>query len=85
MPGKDTITLRVKEILRDQLNIEVLEDNSLIREDLGMDSFSALEVIYDLKEEFSIEINEKDFINIKTVKDLTGYVADKADKKKSLT
>lgn len=73
---KKLIETEVKKILSKQLNIDIKKINkdSLLRDDLGMDSFASLEIIYDLKEAFKIEIPDDYIKNIKKVKDILNFI-----------
>lgn len=67
------------QILVRQLDLDIhdIRSDSFLREDLGMDSFSVLEVNYDIKEAFSIDILGEDISRIKTVRDLTRTIQNK--------
>jgi acyl carrier protein len=40
-----------------------------------MDSFSAVELIFEVKEKFGIDIPQEDFSKIKKVKDIIKYIS----------
>lgn len=44
-------------------------DSELIK-DLGIDSFGRLMIVNSIEDEFSIEVDEEDFIKLKTVSDI---------------
>ncbi len=69
---------RVKELLANQLNVEVnkINENSRIVEDLGADSLDMIEMLMALEEEFSISVPDDQAEGLKTV----GNVADFIDK-----
>lgn len=69
---------RVKELLANQLNIEVnkINENSRIIEDLGADSLDMIEMLMALEEEFNISVPDDKAEGLKTV----GNVADFIDK-----
>lgn len=50
---------------------------SKLKEDLGVDSFSALMVINELEDEFSITIDETDFRTLKRVSDIVDRLKSK--------
>jgi acyl carrier protein len=68
-----------KEILSDRLNKQVTEIklDSRLREDLNMDSFSAIEVMYEIEDKFNIEIEDKDLVNLKTVDAAISFIISK--------
>ena len=70
--NRKEIEQKVKEILADRLDIDIKKiklDSDLV-DDLGMDSFGAVEVMYEIKEKFGIEISEEDFSSIEKVSDI---------------
>jgi acyl carrier protein len=77
MADKANIEKIVKEIMADKLSKDIKEirDNSILRDDLGMDSFSAVELIFEVKEKFGIDIPQEDFSKIKKVKDIIKYIS----------
>jgi len=75
--GKDNIELQVKQVLSEQLDIEIkrITDNASLTNDLGMDSFGSVEIAFELKERFGVEIPEEELANIKTVDDIIKYIS----------
>lgn len=73
------VELKVKEVLADKLNrnIDEIKPESLLLEDLGMDSFGSIETIFELEEKFSLKIPDSDLEKVKTVKDIVDYVSSK--------
>lgn len=76
---KEEIEKQVKEILAKRLNIEQgkISPESKLVEDLGMDSFGAIEVVFELEDRFKIEIPEKDLAEAKKVEDIVKYIYSK--------
>ena len=73
---KEEILKKVKEVLKDKLNIDsskIQPESSLI-EDLGVDSFDTIEIIFGLEEAFDISISENELANIKKVEDMVHYL-----------
>jgi acyl carrier protein len=67
----------VKEILAKQLNMEAAKislDSRLV-EDLGLDSFASVEVIFELEEKFSLKIPDSALYEAKLVRNIVDYVA----------
>lgn len=66
----------VREILAKRLNINIdkISRESILIDDLGMDSFGAVEVMFEIEDRFKIEVNERDLLNIKTVEDMISYI-----------
>lgn len=68
---------KIKSIIVDQLSVsleEVTDEASFI-DDLGADSLDIVELVMALEEEFDMEISDEDAEKIQTVKDVTGYIA----------
>lgn len=57
------------------VSIEEIQIDSLLGEELGMDSFGAVELIFELKDKFGVEIPQEDFKKIKKVKDVIEYIS----------
>lgn len=70
---------RVKEIIADQLGVEIdkLVPDAKFVEDLGADSLDVVELIMSFEEEFNIEIPDEDAEKIKTVGDVLNYLNEK--------
>lgn len=70
---------RVKEIIADQLGVEIdkLVPEAKFVEDLGADSLDVVELIMAFEEEFGIEIPDEDAEKIKTVGDVLNYLKEK--------
>jgi len=75
----------VKEILLKRLDIdpEKILRTSCFKDDLGMDSFGAVEVMFEIEDKFGIEVDEKDLLDIKTVQDMLGYIKGKLNNSNS--
>jgi acyl carrier protein len=70
---------KVKEIIADQLGVEVdkvVPDAKFI-DDLGADSLDVVELIMAFEEEFGIEIPDEDAEKIQTVGDVINYLKEK--------
>ncbi len=70
---------RIKEIIADQLGVEVdkLNPNAKFVEDLGADSLDVVELVMAFEEEFGIEIPDEDAEKIRTVGDVIDYLKEK--------
>jgi acyl carrier protein len=74
---KNRVGRIVKEAIANSLDLDLrkIKDDSVLKDDLGMDSFGAVELVYELKDKFNIEIPQEDFLKIKTVNDIVDYIA----------
>ncbi|WP_448584134.1 acyl carrier protein [Thermocrinis sp.] len=70
---------RIKEIIADQLGVEVekLKNEASFVQDLGADSLDVVELIMAFEEEFGIEIPDEDAEKIRTVGDVINYLKEK--------
>lgn len=78
------IEIEVKQILSKELGVEienVTNDKKLI-EDLGVDSFATVELIFVLEDKTGLEIADKDIMGVKTVGDIIDYIALRLEKHK---
>ena len=82
MPEVDRLAIegKVKEILSKQFGkgIEAISFDQRLVEDLGMDSFLAVELIFELEDHLAIKIPDSDMINLKTVGDVVNYACARA-------
>lgn len=74
-----SIEQRVKEIIADQLGVEMekITPEAKFVDDLGADSLDVVELIMAFEEEFGIEIPDEDAEKIATVKDVLDYIKSK--------
>jgi acyl carrier protein len=78
------IEIEVKQIISKELGVEienVTNDKKLI-EDLGVDSFAAVELIFVLEDKTGLEIANRDIMGVKTVGDIIDYIALRLEKSK---
>ena len=69
---------KVKEIVAEQLNVEMseLELTKSFLNDLGADSLDIVELVMAMEEEFELEIPDEDAEKIQTVGDAVKYITD---------
>jgi len=70
------IETRVKGILSKVLNIEEnkISPQTRLVEDLAIDSFLSVELLFELEDQSGLKISDEDFINLKTVGDVITYM-----------
>ncbi|MFA5286786.1 MAG: acyl carrier protein [Candidatus Omnitrophota bacterium] len=70
------IEKKVINILSEYFNVssENIKSSSRLIEDLSIDSMSLVELIFELKEKFGLEIKKEDIIKIKTIKDVIDFI-----------
>ena len=71
---------RIKEIISEQLGIDAstITNDTVIREDLGVDSLELYEVLTAIEDEFDIEIDEDAIDALTTVGDAVAYIEEAA-------
>ena len=72
---------KVKEMLANQLNVEVdkINEGSKIIEDLGADSLDMIEMLMALEEEFNISVPDDKAEGLKTVGDIAAFIDENAN------
>ncbi len=83
MDRRTEIEQTVKEILAKQLKIDPanIKSDALLAEELGLDSFGALESAFEMEEKFGIQIPNEALYNVKTVKDIVDHIAEQTKDK----
>ncbi len=83
MDRRTEIEQTVKEILAKQLKIDPanIKSEALLAEELGLDSFGALESAFEMEEKFGIQIPNEALYNVKTVKDIVDHIAEQTKDK----
>ena len=66
----------IKEVMVESLNLnaEDISINSHLRDDLGVDSLDAAELIMGLEDQFSLKIDEDQASKFATVKDIVDFI-----------
>lgn len=70
---------QIKKVLTDAINVDeamVTEDANL-KDDLDIDSLSAVELALELETEFNITIEDEELAKLETVKDIMDLIASK--------
>lgn len=67
---------KVKELLAEQLKLDVttINEETNLKEDLGVDSLDLFEFIMACEEEFDIEIDTEEVSNFTTLKEVVAYI-----------
>ena len=67
---------KIAEMIAEQLNVDVekitMETN--MKEDLGADSLDLFELVTALEDEYSIDLDSEDLVNLTTVKAVMDYL-----------
>jgi acyl carrier protein len=72
----DTLEIKVRSILAEQLGVDLSEvtPDARILDDLGADSLDVVEMVMALEEAFDIEVPDEDVEELRTVADVERYV-----------
>lgn len=73
---KKVIEVMAKMLHRDPGKIRL---ESTLADDLEMDSFTALEMLFELEDQYGMEIPDEEVENFKTVRDIVEYVASRLE------
>lgn len=70
------IELKVRELLsaRSGVALDKISAETRIAEDLGVDSFGSVELMFEIEEAFGLEIPDGDIMHVRSVKDITAYL-----------
>lgn len=76
---KNIVEVKVKKILSNRLGLDLNEIKLIfsLRNDLGIDSFDTLRLIFEIEDEFGIAVPEKEILNIHDVKDIVNYISNR--------
>ena len=76
---KEEIFSKVVDVLVEQVGVEKekVKKDSEIMTDLGADSLDVVDVVQVLEEEFNVKVPNEDIEKLKTVEDITNYIAEK--------
>jgi len=76
---RGSVEKRIKQIISERLEIasDKISSESKLKDDLGIDSFGAVEVAFEVKDKFGVTISEDDFKSIVTVGDIAECVFNK--------
>jgi acyl carrier protein len=79
MAAEKSVETRIKEIIVEQLGVNVTPDAKFI-EDLGADSLDTVELVMALEEEFGHEIPDEEAEKLQSVGDVIKYIEDMRSK-----
>ncbi len=66
----------LKEIICQYVDVEAdkITEDSRFMEDLGFNSYDFMSLVGEVEEHFDVEVEERDVVQIKTVKDAMDYI-----------
>ena len=76
MTTDTALALRVRTALAEYLKRDVttIKPGDALRDDLGLDSLTTIEMLYQIEEEFDVEVPDADLLSLVTVADVTAYL-----------
>ncbi len=74
--NRQEIEAKVRDVLAKKLGIEPgnISGDSRLAEDLGIDSFGAVELMFEIEEAFGLKIPDSDIMGVRSVNDIVGYL-----------
>ena len=73
---------QLKKIVANQLgrNVDELDISNELLDDLGGDSLDAVEITLSIEEQFSIRIQDAEYVNLKTLREYADLIKTKLEK-----
>ena len=74
---------KVSQMIARKFNVaaDTLTPETLLKEDLNIDSLESVELIMELEETFSLSVKDQDMATLKTVGDIVNYITSHANKR----
>ncbi len=72
----ETIDQKVRTVIASSLGVELTEvvESTRLAEDLGVDSFGALELMFEIEEAFGLKVTNSEFESVRSVGDVVAHV-----------
>ncbi len=76
---ENTIKERLRKVIAKELKVEpeTIADDAHIGNDLGIDSADMINVLYDIEDEFKVEISDEEAGEISTIQEMYNVVNEK--------
>lgn len=67
---------KVRNVLAAKLNLDpsAIKGDTRLAEDLGLDSFGGVEIMFDIEDAFGLKIPDSEIEHVRTVDDVVAYV-----------
>jgi acyl carrier protein len=67
---------KIRAVLAKKLSIDPsqIKGDTRLAEDLGLDSFGGVEIIFEIEEAFGLKIPDSDFQQVRTFNDVVAYI-----------
>ncbi len=72
----EEVDQKVREVLAKNLNVDInqIQSDTRLAEDLGVDSFGGVELMFEIEEAFGLKIPDSEIEQVRTVKDIVSYI-----------
>lgn len=76
--NRNQIEKEVRKVIADMLRLseETVRPDSMLVDDLGIDSFAVVELIFALEDRYGLDISDDDVVKLKKVEDIVDYLDD---------
>lgn len=81
MQKKSDVEKKIVDALSSFVKVQIkdIKGSSLLREELALDSMDTIELIFQIEDNYNIQIPDEDIMNFKTVHDVVQYVEKRID------
>ena len=76
---REEITTSVIDAIKEQLNIQEVSEDAILKDDLGADSLDLVELIMKAEDQFGIEISDEEADSITTVESFINFICTKIE------
>jgi acyl carrier protein len=72
----ESVEQKIRELVSKKLNVDVsrIQGDTRLEEDLGLDSFGGVELMFEIEEAFNLKIPDSDLQHVRTVHDIATYI-----------
>jgi len=80
---KNEVISTINHFLMEEIEVDenLIKEDALLKEDLGIDSLDFVDVVVIIEREFGFKIKAEEMANIKTLSDFYNYIYDKVSNK----
>jgi len=74
----ETVAQTVRELIARKMSIDAskITGETRLTEDLGLDSFGGVEIMFEIEEAFNLKIPDSDIEQVRTVNDIVTYIVE---------
>ena len=73
---EESVEQKIRDVLAKKLGIDPsqIKGDTRLAEDLGLDSFGGVEIMFEVEEAFGLKIADSDFQQVRTFNDVVAYI-----------